>query len=58
MIDLDDFKAINDNFGHDAGDEVLLETVKRNKGAVSRSFSQETASFPILYKHVPTDNSL
>jgi len=31
MIDLDDFKAINDNFGHDAGDEVLLETVKQIK---------------------------
>jgi len=29
MIDVDDFKDVNDQFGHDVGDFVLIEIVKR-----------------------------
>jgi diguanylate cyclase (GGDEF)-like protein len=37
MIDLDGFKAVNDTFGHAAGDQVLLETCKALSGIVRQS---------------------
>ncbi|MCK6413580.1 MAG: GGDEF domain-containing protein [Azonexus sp.] len=35
VIDLDHFKLINDNHGHDAGDHVLLEVAQLLKGEVA-----------------------
>lgn len=36
-LDLDDFKAVNDKFGHDVGDSLLCEIAQRLKGALRES---------------------
>ena len=47
FMDLDNFKSINDNFGHDIGDEALILTakilmdMKRNSDCVSRFAGDE-----------------
>lgn len=61
MTDLDDFKKINDTFGHDAGDRLLTQIGKRLKAAsasidvVSRMGGDE---FMLLVKNVDSSSQL
>lgn len=55
FIDLDQFKQINDNFGHDTGDSVLkkvsnrLKKTLKGKGVISRAGGDE---FFVLLKNI------
>ena len=37
LIDLDDFKKVNDSYGHDGGDRVLIEAARRISSAIRNS---------------------
>jgi diguanylate cyclase (GGDEF)-like protein/PAS domain S-box-containing protein len=60
-IDLDDFKNVNDQHGHDVGDKVLCEVVERLRGAlyttdiISRIGGDE---FTVLLPQIGSDEAI
>lgn len=58
MLDINEFKQVNDKFGHSAGDRVLIEVAKRLQNAVRESdFAGRLGGdeFIILARRMETD---
>ncbi|MDD3169122.1 MAG: EAL domain-containing protein, partial [Eubacteriales bacterium] len=54
-IDIDDFKAINDNFGHNEGDRLLIEVgniLKEITGENDMVFRQGGDEFVVVFNHM------
>lgn len=57
-IDLDRFKGVNDRFGHEAGDQFLIQVVKRLTSAVRKSdplFRIGGDEFLLLIEHLQNE---
>ena len=61
LLDLDDFKKLNDEHGHDAGDEALIHVVRivretlRSMDVIGRIGGEE---FVVLLPDTPTDEAI
>jgi diguanylate cyclase (GGDEF)-like protein/hemerythrin-like metal-binding protein/PAS domain S-box-containing protein len=60
LLDLDHFKRINDRFGHDIGDEVLVETSRILENSIRKSdmtFRWGGEEFLILFPHLTVERA-
>ena len=57
FIDLDAFKEINDQYGHDVGDRVLIEASKRLQNIIENTYRLGGDEF-VCIKHYANENEL
>lgn len=61
FIDCDDFKSINDTYGHDVGDEVIKEMGRRISSSVHKNDTVARLSgdeFTVLLSHINTETDV
>ena len=61
FLDLDKFKSINDDYGHKAGDAVLIETSHRLKSILRETDCLARLGgdeFAVILKHLPKDQEV
>lgn len=57
FIDLDGFKKINDEYGHDVGDRVLIEASKRLQNIIEHTYRLGGDEF-VCIKHFESEKEL
>lgn len=60
LVDVDDFKQINDRYGHESGDKVLVELVSLLKASFGANnvFRLGGEEFALLSEHTPAEQVL
>ncbi|USD67969.1 EAL domain-containing protein [Vibrio sp. SCSIO 43136] len=58
FVDLDDFKAVNDNFGHQAGDRLLIQVANRFRRTIVASRPTYAPSEDVVLSRIGGDEFL